>query len=259
MDNINASKESNNINNNGVRQESSISDEQITIDELDGIKKVKQQSTPQKDVHRDKKKESGKKERKRTEESLIEGLDDERIAVLLEVEKTLHETNKQLEEKSNRVAEYEDLLKRKQAEFENYRKRVQREIEEYKKYSTAEMVLDILNVLDDFERAIESADASKDFEAFLEGIILIKNQFRDILEKKHGVKKIESVGREFDPTFHDAIMMEESAEYEEDTVVEDFQRGYTMHDRIIRPAKVKVAKAVSSVNNANEADDSIRD
>lgn len=150
-----------------------------------------------------------------------------------------------LEEKDKLLKEYEDLLKRKQAEFENYRKRVQKELEDYRKYATSELVLDILNTIDDFERAIDSAKSSRDLDMLLDGIMLVEKQLRNILEKKHGVEKIETVGREFDPTVHDAIMMEESGDHEEDTVVEAFQSGYRMHDRVLRPAKVKVAKAVS--------------
>jgi molecular chaperone GrpE len=162
-----------------------------------------------------------------------------------------------LEEKDKLLGEYEDLLKRKQAEFENYRKRVQRELEDFRKYATSELVLDIINIIDDFERAIGSAESSRDFDTLLEGIRLVEKQLRSILEKKHGVEKIEAVGKEFDPTVHDAIMMEETEEFAEDTVVDAFQSGYRMHDRVIRPAKVKVAKAVSpgsgSEVNASES------
>lgn len=153
-----------------------------------------------------------------------------------------------LAEKGSLLLEYEDLLKRKQAEFENYRKRVQKEIAENRQYATAEIVLDIINILDDFERAVSSAELAKDFDALIEGIVIIKTQFRAVLEKKYGVKKIDAVGKEFDPNIHDAIMMEETDKYKEDTVVEDLQKGYIMHDRIIRPSKVKVAKPSSSVN-----------
>ena len=183
---------------------------------------------------------------------LLDNLSEEEIKDLLVAKEALEETKKVLEEKDILVKEYEDLLKRQQAEFENYRKRVNREMEENKKYANVEIILDIINVLDDFERAIDSAKSSKDFDALLEGIIMIESQLRSILEKKYGVKRIEAVGKEFDPSVHDAIMMEESDEVEEDTVVEDFQKGYIMHDRVIRPSKVKVAKAVGSSKGTND-------
>ncbi|RKX95309.1 MAG: nucleotide exchange factor GrpE [Spirochaetes bacterium] len=174
---------------------------------------------------------------------LLDSLTEEEIKELIVAKETLAETKKLLEEKDVLIKEYEDLLKRQQAEFENYRKRINREIEENKKYANVEVILDIINVLDDFERAIDAARSSKDFNALLEGIVMIEKQLRGILEKKYGVKRIEAVGKEFDPSIHDAIMMEESDEVDEDTVVEDFQKGYIMYDRVIRPSKVKVAKA----------------
>jgi len=185
---------------------------------------------------------------KSLKEELIETLSEDEIKELLVSKKALEETKSILEEKDVLIKEYEDLLKRQQAEFENYRKRINREIEENKKYANVEIILDIINVLDDFERAINSAKSSRDFNALLEGIMLIERQLKSILEKKYGVKMIEAVGKEFDPSMHDAIMMEESDEVDEDTVVEDFQKGYIMHDRVIRPSKVKVAKAVGASN-----------
>lgn len=190
------------------------------------------------------------------EKKLREILGEKECEELLTAKDKLQVQEKILEEKDKLLQEYEDLLKRKQAEFENYRKRVQRELEEFRKYATSELILDILNIIDDFERAIESAKSSRDFDLLLEGIMLVEKQFRSTLEKKHGVEKIETVGREFDPTVHDAIMMEESGDYAEDTVVEAFQNGYKMYERVLRPAKVKVAKAVSPEDEVNEMSES---
>jgi molecular chaperone GrpE len=165
---------------------------------------------------------------------------------LIAAREQLGAQEKMLKEKEALLREYEDLLKRKQAEFENFRKRMQKELEDYRKYATSDLVLDILSTMDDLERAIDSAKSSRDFDVLLDGIMMVEKQLRAILEKKHGVEKIQTVGEEFDPTVHDAIMMEESEDHEEDTVVEAFQSGYRMHDRVLRPAKVKVAKAVSA-------------
>jgi len=201
------------------------------------------------------KKESEKKV-KSTEEKLLESLKENEIKGLLEAKKELEEKEKILEEKEALIIEYEDLLKRKQAEFENYRKRIAREVEELKKYANIELVKDILELIDNFERAIESAKTSKDLDALMEGLEIIDKQFKNVLEKKHDVKVIESVGKEFDPNVHEAIMMEESDKYSKDTVVEDFQKGYIMYDRVVRPSRVKVAKAVTSVtkNKGSEVD-----
>jgi len=171
---------------------------------------------------------------------------------LHQVEQQFQEQKEMLEEKSGLVAEYEDLLKRKQADFENFRKRTQKEAQDFKKYANAEIVLDVLSMMDDFERAIESTESSKDFDALHEGILLVEKQIRNTLESKYNVKAIDAVGKHFDPTVHDAIMMEESDTHEEDTVVEDFQKGYIMYDRVIRPSKVKVAKAASPAKDEKD-------
>jgi molecular chaperone GrpE len=183
---------------------------------------------------------------------LLKELSAEELEELTQAKQLLEEQHRLVEVKDELIAEYEDLLKRKQADFENYKKRTQKEAQDFKKYANMEIVLDVLNMMDDFERAIESTESSKDFDALHEGILLVERQIRTVLENKYGVKVIEAVGKEFDPTIHDAVMMEESEKHEEDTVIEDFQKGYIMHDRVIRPSKVKVAKAVSSENDEND-------
>lgn len=183
---------------------------------------------------------------------LLESLNEEDVQNLLSAKQETEEKDQIIEEKNNLLLEYEDLLKRRQAEFENYTKRVKRDFDESKKYATAELLLDILNGIDNFERAIDSAKSSKDFDALLEGVVITETQLKSVLEKKYGVTVIDDVGKDFDPNIHDAIMMEESDEFAEDTVIENLQKGYRMYDRIIRHAKVKVAKAVSSPDEQEE-------
>jgi molecular chaperone GrpE len=221
--------------------------EELTIDSLDGGSRGASETSVKKrtDIHTEEGTETGRKNEN------VERLNEDEITELLSAKNDLEESKRLIEEKDRLISEYEDLLKRKQAEFENFRKRALRDIEENKKYANAEMVLDVITIMDNFDRAVEAAAAAKDFDGLLEGIIMIERQFRDMLEKKYGVQKIEAVGKEFDPNLHDAIMMEESSEYEEDTVVEDFQKGYIMYDRLIRPSKVKVAKAGSSADQPN--------
>jgi molecular chaperone GrpE len=202
------------------------------------------------------KKESGDPPRETDiREQLGRDVSTDELDELTQVKQQLKEQQEMLEEKSALVAEYENLLKRKQADFENYQKRMLKEAQDFKKYANAEIVLDVLSMMDDFERAIESTESSKDFDALHEGILLVEKQIRNTLESKYGVKAIDALGKEFDPTVHDAIMMEESESHEEDTVVEDFQKGYLMHDRVIRPAKVKVAKVVSPASDENDLKD----
>jgi molecular chaperone GrpE len=238
-------------------------EEELAIDSLNGRKRAKSSTKMEKETDRNSETAADELSRKAALDekgdsadlkSYIGELCEDEIKALLEAKVALEEKNLILEEKTSLLEEYEDLLKRKQAEFENYRKRVQKEMEENRRYATSEMVLDIINIIDDFERAIDSAGSSKDFDTLLEGIVIIKNQLMGVLEKKHGVKKIEAVGKEFDPNLHDAIMVEESENNEEDIVVEDFQAGYVMHDRVVRPTKVKVAKAVVGNIEGKSAD-----
>ncbi|MBN2323875.1 MAG: nucleotide exchange factor GrpE [Spirochaetes bacterium] len=185
----------------------------------------------------------------------IDSLKAEEIEALITENEELQEKNRELEQKCALLAEYEDRILRKQAEFENYKKRITREFEENKKYANTGLILDVLNTIDNFERAIDSAKSSKDFDALLDGIVFVENGMKSMLEKKYGVIGIDDVGTAFDPNVHDAIMMEESDQYEDDTVIESLQRGYCMHGRVLRPAKVKVAKAVSSPGEPDEEED----
>jgi molecular chaperone GrpE len=248
MGNIN--KKNKNDKNNTKEK---IKEEELAIDGLDGRKREKSPAAAENDtekVHEIYVDESGLESSADglnediDVKTYVGGLCEDEIRSLLKAKVALERKNQILEEKTSLLSEYEDLLKRKQAEFENYRKRVQKEMLENRKYATSEMVLDIVNIIDDFERAIGSAESSKDFTSLLEGIVITKKQLLGVLEKKHGVKRIEAVGKEFNPNLHDAVMMEESEKHKEDTVVEDFQAGYVMHDRVVRPTKVKVAKAV---------------
>ena len=145
----------------------------------------------------------------------------------------------QLEEE---IRELKDQLLRKQAEFENFRKRLSREKADGIRYSNQMLLLDLLPVIDDFERAIASAEESKDFHAFHDGVVLIERQLTSLLEKNWGLKRFESLGDEFNPEKHQAIALEESDGVSRPTVIEDYQKGYFYHERVLRPAKVKVAQ-----------------
>jgi molecular chaperone GrpE len=223
--------------------------EEISIDALDSIKRGNGKVDSEQPASN-----SEEAEKMSSSLKLLATLSEEEVKALLDAKAVIEEQGAALQEKEMLISEYEDLLKRKLAEFENFRKRVVKESEDYKKYAVAEMALDIITVIDNFERALEAAESSKDFNVLHEGILMIEKQLKDLLEKKYEVKMIETVGKEFNPTLHDALMMEESEEFDADTVVEDFQKGYIMHDRVIRPAKVKVAKAVSSSDQRSSND-----
>jgi molecular chaperone GrpE len=143
---------------------------------------------------------------------------------------------------AERSALYDQLLRR-QAEFENYRKRTERDKAEFYQRARADVLMEMLPVIDNFERALSSLEKSGSAdESFKHGVELIHKQFKDTLTKL-GLQPIEAVGRAFDPNLHEAVTMEPTDEHEENTVVEEFERGYKLGDKLLRPAKVKVASS----------------
>ena len=139
-----------------------------------------------------------------------------------------------------KLADLNDQYLRKAADFENYRKRMIREKQELVDFSNQNLLLDLLPVIDDFERAIKSAESSRDFPSFYEGITMIEKRLSNDLENKWGLKRFESEGQPFDPNRHEALQMEKAAGIQEAVVKDDFVRGYYLKDRVIRFAKVKV-------------------
>ena len=132
-----------------------------------------------------------------------------------------------------------DRLARLQAEFDNARKRAAREQQEYREFAAAEVIRNILPVLDSFERALKApAGDSNDLRSGLE---LIYRQFQDVLQKM-GVQVIESVGKPFDPRLHEAIEMVDTTEAVDHHVLDELQRGYNYKGRLLRPAMVRVAR-----------------
>jgi molecular chaperone GrpE len=154
----------------------------------------------------------------------------------------LAERIQQLEQE---VKESNDQLLRKAAEFENFRKRLSRDKEESIKYANAALLSDVVPIIDDFERAIQSAAESKDFDAFHTGVSMIEKQMVNMLERNWGLKRFSANGEPFDPEKHEAIAVEETDKHDSEIVLEDYQKGYLLHDRVLRPAKVKVARPVT--------------
>ena len=137
--------------------------------------------------------------------------------------------------------DYYDRLLRKTAEFDNYRKRVERERREQADQSVVDLLLDLLLVVDDFDRAL-TVDAGAGGGAYRKGVELIHGKLHDLLRKR-GVKPIEAVGADFDPNLHQAVVHEPSDSHRENEVMAELRKGYTLNDRLLRPAMVKVAKA----------------
>jgi len=139
--------------------------------------------------------------------------------------------------------EIEDLrnrLLRTQAELENFRKRSARELMEQRKYAAAGLLTDLLPVIDDVQRAIEAAEKAGESPQLLEGFKITKNTLLEVLQR-HDCRFIAAQGEPFDPHLHDAILMQPSAEAAPGTVLHVAREGYTLHDRVIRPAQVIVA------------------
>jgi molecular chaperone GrpE len=139
-------------------------------------------------------------------------------------------------------AEKEELLQtlvRRQADFENFRKRTERDRHEEGRRGVEHMILDLIPVLDAFDRALQGHDDAS-YEEYRKGVILIRKQLWDALTK-HGVQRVEAAGKMFDPHVHQAIERVESAEYPDGFIVDVFQDGYQFHGRVLRPAIVKVA------------------
>ncbi|MBK9925666.1 MAG: nucleotide exchange factor GrpE [Anaerolineales bacterium] len=145
---------------------------------------------------------------------------------------------KQLEESDAKLSEFKDSWLRSQAEFQNYKKRIERDNELNKFSMKGDIIKKLLPVLDDLERALQNRPAD---DLWASGVELIARKFQNVLDGE-GIKRIEAVGAEFDPNFHEAISNEPSEEVESGHVIAVVQNGYMLGERVIRPALVRVAQ-----------------
>ena len=151
--------------------------------------------------------------------------------------------HKHEEETKKLKAEIETLKNdylRKQAEFQNFTKRKMNEVEELKKFASEKIITQLLGSLDNFERAIEASNESKDFDSLLQGVEMIARNLKDIMASE-GVEEIKTEGA-FDPIYHNAVGVEANDDFKEDEIVKVLQKGYTMKGKVIRPAMVTVCK-----------------
>ena len=145
----------------------------------------------------------------------------------------------ELDKANEQIAALSDKLIRNAAEFDNYKKRTAREKEDFYKSAVCETVAPLLPVLDNLERAVAAAEDSGESGSVLDGVKMVKKQFEDAL-KSIGVEPIEAVGEQFDPEKHNAVMTADSDE-DENTVLEEFQKGYIYRDKVVRHSMVKVS------------------
>jgi molecular chaperone GrpE len=137
--------------------------------------------------------------------------------------------------------EYYDLLLRKTAEFDNYRRRTDRERQSLSDNISAEVLQDLLPLVDDLERALKTEPGAAGADAYRRGVELIQKQLDDILRRR-GVRPIQALGADFDPNYHQAVAHDPAEGRRDGEVIEEFRRGYTLGDRLLRPSMVKVAK-----------------
>lgn len=157
---------------------------------------------------------------------------------LLKKDKQIHALNKEKEE-------YIDKWKRALAELENYRKRSEKQLEETKKFAREDILYKLLSIVDNFERALVHIGNSNSIDSLKTGVEMIYKELRNLLNQ-YGVKRIEALGKNYDPNFHEALEIvnqkhNKEREVSKHTVVEEILPGYTFHNRLLRPAKVKIS------------------
>lgn len=143
--------------------------------------------------------------------------------------------------KAAKADEHWDKVLRMGADFENAKKGVEKRSQEMVKYANEQIVVEILPIIDDLDRALQSLDQGHDLEMVKKGLHLVQNTFHKVLAK-HGLEAMTSLGQPFDPNLHEAVGEKETDEVDEGHVAEELQKGYKLHGRLARPSRVRVAK-----------------
>lgn len=175
------------------------------------------------------------------EEKKNEEIKEEKKAEEPKEHKKEHKKDKKLEELQNEINTLKDKNMRIAAEMVNTLRRKDEETNRLLKYSNESLITELLPVIDNFERALNVDAKTVDVESYQKGMTMIYNSLKNILEKFE-VKEIEAIDKEFDPSYHQAVMQEEKEGTKENIVIEVLQKGYTYKDKVIRPAMVKVSK-----------------
>lgn len=156
------------------------------------------------------------------------------------VDKDLQDLMTAVQRASDERDQLQDQLLRTMADFQNFRKRQEDQRKQLEQFATERLVRALLPVMDTFERAIASSDTAT-VESLVEGLRAIDRQLRQVLEGQN-LTRIPSVGQQFDPEVHEALAMEPTEEYEDNSIIQELEAGYRMGDRVIRPARVRVAR-----------------
>ena len=158
----------------------------------------------------------------------------------------IKELEAKLEAKEKEAVESYDRLLRVSAEFDNFKKRSNREMDEYRKFANQSLIKEMLSVVDNLELAMNSTDGHKAIDKdLLQGLEMTHREILKVFERFY-VKPIDAIGQPFDPAFHEAVMQEETNDSPKNTVINELQRGYMIHDRLLRPSMVVVAKPKES-------------
>src|SRR5579875_4013700 len=174
---------------------------------------------------------------------------------LLEALTSLAEKQQALEQKEKEAAEYKDKYLRALAESENARKRIRQQAEESARIQREGLLRDLLTIIDNLERAVAAARDGGNGKPIVEGVEMVLRSMIDFL-RSHGVTQLSALGQPFDPLLHEAVDQIESDQHQPNTVVDEFVRGYQVGDRLLRPARVAVAKLPSAGKTGEEPEES---
>lgn len=180
-----------------------------------------------------------KDQEEKTEDEKVKGETERKEEREDELREQLETLKEKLSEAEEEKEDYRDRLLRLQADLENFKKRQKKKKREQLRKEREGIIRDFIPIYDNLTRAIKDYEENEDQETFIEGIEKIYTQFSELLNKKN-IEPMEATGEKFDPSKHEALMKVESDEYEDNEIVEEFERGYSYGDRVLKPSKVKV-------------------
>ena len=188
----------------------------------------------------DNQKNSEQEEVEETDQETLETSNEEENKAEEKKELTpMEQLQEQIRLKDEEIANQKDTFLREKAELENFKKRLTKEKDDFVQFANERLLQELIQIEDNLERALEVPNAT--LESLKEGVEMIQKQFSTFL-KNQKVESIEAIGTDFDPTLHEVLNQQESEEHEENTVIEEYSKGYTLNGRILRPAKVVISK-----------------
>ncbi len=147
----------------------------------------------------------------------------------------------EIESRGKTISDYLNQIKRTQADFENYRKRIEKEREDVAIEGKGKLLCEMIAVADDLDRSIAASKKNHDAQSLSKGVDMVHKKLMSILAKE-GIEKIECSGKQFDPRLHEAVAVRESKDIKDNTVIEELEKGYVFRNKVLRPAKVRVAR-----------------